>query len=69
MNERNNDAGMTRHPSGRLGLAQAIGGHEFKPDARAPKPNARCAVCGTTDGVAWIAGAGQNLCYRHQDDY
>jgi len=64
------DAGLA---CGDLGLAKMIGGHEFKPDAHSPEsqdePDARCGVCGTRHGVAWIAGAGQFLCYRHQDDY
>lgn len=58
------------HASGDFGLAKNIDGHEFKPDASKPtKKDARCAKCGATSGVAWISGAGQYLCYRHQDDY
>lgn len=61
---------LSMHASGDFGLAKNINGHEFKPDASAPtKSDARCAKCGTFHGVAWIAGAGQYLCYRHQDDY
>ena len=61
---------LSAHASGDFGLAKNIDGHEFKPDASAPtKPNARCDKCGTTTGVAWIAGAGRYFCYRHQDDY
>jgi len=57
----------TTHASGDFGLAKNIDGYEFKPDASPTK--LRCARCGTTAGVAWIAGAGEALCYRHQDDY
>ena len=60
---------MSQHVSGDLGLERVIGGHEFKPDASASVQGARCARCGSRDGVAWIGGAGRNLCYRHQDDY
>ena len=41
---------------------------EFKPDADLT-PGARCECCSTDVGVAWIAGAGEYLCSRHQDDY
>ena len=40
----------------------------YRPDASSAG-NASCAVCGATSDVAWIAGAGQALCHRHQDDY
>ena len=61
---------ISTHPSGDLGLASNIDGYEFKPDASVPtESGAKCSVCGTTHGVAWIAGAGQYLCYRHQDNY
>ena len=57
------------HPSGIFGLARDIDGHQFKPDAK-PNPDQKpCARCGRHEGVAWIAGAGEYLCYRHQDDY
>jgi hypothetical protein len=46
---------------------QVIDGALFKPDA---SPTTRaCARCGTTSQVAWIAGAGEALCVKHQDDY
>ena len=61
------------HAAGDWGLAKVLNGYEFKPDAYSPesqgKPNAVCAICGTSHGVAWISGAGQFLCHRHQDDY
>lgn len=61
---------LSTHASGDFALAKNIAGHEFKPDASVPKkPDARCSNCGTAKGVAWIAGAGSYLCYRHQDDY
>ncbi len=60
---------LSTHACGDLGLAKMIGGHEFKPDASAPKPGVTCGRCGIKNGVAWIAGAGEYLCYRHQDDY
>lgn len=46
-----------------------IDGMVFKPDATAAPTGSRCARCGTTAAVAWIAGAGEALCARHQDDY
>jgi len=59
---------------GRYGMTAAMREeqrrHPFKPDASAPtRPDARCAVCGTRTGVAWISGAGRYLCPRHQDEY
>jgi len=57
------------HPSSIFGLSKQIGDYEFKPDASAAPVGERCARCGTKSGVAWIAGAGEYLCYRHQDNY
>ncbi|GEM_PF-366351 len=54
---------------GALALGQVIDGSLFKPDASPAPAGARCAVCGTTHHVAWIAGAGEALCAAHQDDY
>ena len=62
-------APLSHHAAGMIGLARVIGGHEFKPDASAAPAGERCARCGSKSGVAWIAGAGEYLCYRHQDDY
>lgn len=48
------------------GMGQLIGGDLYKPDA---SPTAEpCARCGNKR-AAWIGGAGQALCVRHQDDY
>lgn len=62
-------APVSHHASGDMGLAKLFGLWEFKPDAEAAPAGATCARCGRRDGVAWIAGAGEVLCYRHQDDY
>ena len=43
-----------------------IDGELFKPDAN-PNQRGPCARCGK--GGVWIAGAGETLCARHQDDY
>jgi hypothetical protein len=51
------------------GMGKVIGGQLFKPDASAAPAGARCARCGATEGVAWIAGAGEHLCAQHQDEY
>ena len=60
---------ITTHASGDFGLSKRIGTHEFKPDASVAPAGESCARCGTKLGIAWIAGAGEYLCYRHQDDY
>ena len=47
---------------------KVLDGYDFKPDAH--PTTERCARCGRRgSGVAWISGAGEALCYRHQDDY
>jgi len=43
-----------------------VDGQVFKPDAD-PSHRGKCGRCGRP-GV-WIAGAGEYLCARHQDDY
>jgi hypothetical protein len=46
---------------GKVGPEGAI----YKPDASVT--DLRCARCGAP--AMWIGGAGEALCYRHQDDY
>lgn len=47
------------------GLGKAGPGGIYKPDA---SPTTRlCAIC--RKPAMWIAGAGQAICVRHQDDY
>jgi hypothetical protein len=48
-----------------LSMAKAGPGGMYKPDASPTK--LRCARCGRP--AMWIAGAGEALCHRHQDDY
>lgn len=48
------------------GLGVKGPGGTYKPDAQ-PAPGGKCARCGKPG--MWIAGAGEVLCVRHQDDY
>lgn len=48
------------------GLGRDIGGEIYKPDAS--PTDFPCARCGRRP-AAWIGGAGEALCARHQDDY
>lgn len=47
------------------GLGVTGPGGIYKPDAE--PTTRRCARCGRP--AMWIAGAGEALCVRHQDDY
>ena len=50
---------------GAMALAKPGPGGLYKPDAS--PTDLRCARCGRP--AMWIAGAGEALCVRHQDDY
>lgn len=70
--------GPAIHPNTQAAMVKAMGfdpaalggkivdGELYKPDAN-PNERGPCARCGKL-GV-WIAGAGEVLCARHQDDY
>lgn len=39
----------------------------LQPTRPASPPTGHCARCGA--GANWVSGAGEYLCYRHEDDY
>ena len=57
----------TRDMHAATGLGVSGPGGLYKPDASPVQDDETCVRCG--EPGMWIAGAGEVLCVRHQDDY